>query len=515
MVTKKLCSLLLCICLLCSAVGFAQAEEKADTYTGFKDVTLDLFLNMTWMSNSRMQWTGIIPEAITERTGVKLQTTVCLDDQELGMMMAGGELPDLIFTDKPLDRLSSSKFCYSYNELIEQYGLDWEPDPQLIQNSRLYSGTDDYYMLLTTYYTQEQLNVAHGIPNLPTLLVRDDILDELGNPPMETLDDFMNVLGMVKEKYPDLVPYMPADYSNWGNDCFRAYFHMPSAFDYVEQEDGSIIHYTQDENYEDYVRYLNTMYRKGYTPADAYSLDGSSKNSALTNGQYFSYANCTDGKSYASSNTLQQAVPNGRIGEHDFLSEGDKFYSEGIGWAGVFISKNCKNPEAAIRFMQFMFSEEGKRLSQWGREGIEWTLGADGLPVYSDEWVEASLDMDLMTSKYQRDFYISSDGIVEMEGRIAPLPKELQDYYLQTLKPHIYVCPWLGASVPRGGIDEVNVYNRVAEVSRSGEVSIILSESDEEFERNLETLRSNLEQVGIDKLLTYMTEQAGIYRELY
>lgn len=45
------------------------------------------------------------------------------------------------------------------------------------------------------------------------------------------------------------------------------------------------------------------------------------------------------------------------------------------GWSGMFISKKCKDPEAAIRMIAYMNSEEGQHLALWGREGIEYELG--------------------------------------------------------------------------------------------------------------------------------------------
>ncbi len=36
------------------------------------------------------------------------------------------------------------------------------------------------------------------------------------------------------------------------------------------------------------------------------------------------------------------------------------------------ITKNCKNPEAAVRFIDYMYSEEGSSLLTWGIEGETW-----------------------------------------------------------------------------------------------------------------------------------------------
>jgi len=51
------------------------------------------------------------------------------------------------------------------------------------------------------------------------------------------------------------------------------------------------------------------------------------------------------------------------------------------GWA---ISSNCKNPEAAIRFMDWFFTEEGRRAINFGIEGETYDM-ADGKPIFKDE----------------------------------------------------------------------------------------------------------------------------------
>lgn len=51
------------------------------------------------------------------------------------------------------------------------------------------------------------------------------------------------------------------------------------------------------------------------------------------------------------------------------------------GWA---ISSSCKNPEAAIRYMDWFFSEEGRRAINYGIEGETYNM-VDGKPVFTDD----------------------------------------------------------------------------------------------------------------------------------
>ena len=92
-----------------------QESSASETEGNVQDaVTLDLYLDFTWYPVD--SWTGIIPETLTENGGVYFDVTRSADDSQLGLMIASGELPDVIYTDKEIDRLCDSNLCYSYNE---------------------------------------------------------------------------------------------------------------------------------------------------------------------------------------------------------------------------------------------------------------------------------------------------------------------------------------------------------------------------------------------------------------
>ena len=66
------------------------------TVSADEPVTLDLYLDFTWFPTD--SWTGIIPETLTENGGVTFDVTRSADDSQLGLMIASGDLPDVIFT---------------------------------------------------------------------------------------------------------------------------------------------------------------------------------------------------------------------------------------------------------------------------------------------------------------------------------------------------------------------------------------------------------------------------------
>lgn len=167
---RKLLSLLLCAacvgtlltgCQMTDSTEGASAAaepestaegESAGTENGVEEasagdaVKLDLYIDFTWYPTD--SWSGIIPETLTEKGGVAFDVTRSADDSQLGLMIASGDLPDVIFTSNEIDRLCDSGLCYSYDELIEQYGVDWEPSAERVAIAKTHNANpeDDHFL---------------------------------------------------------------------------------------------------------------------------------------------------------------------------------------------------------------------------------------------------------------------------------------------------------------------------------------------------------------------------------
>ena len=122
---KRLLSVLVFVALS-GAFAFAGGSHEATAAQG-QVKTLKVFINDTWYPTKT--FTGIIPDEITKETGVKLDPTVAVDDQQLGVMIASGSLPDLVYTPGLLDRMSNANVSYDYDSLISKYKVDWNISP--------------------------------------------------------------------------------------------------------------------------------------------------------------------------------------------------------------------------------------------------------------------------------------------------------------------------------------------------------------------------------------------------
>lgn len=491
---KRLVSLVLSICMLMSLTTVTAAADE-------EPVTLTIFIDHTWYPVE--SFTGIIPEYITEKTGVTLDVSVALDTNQLGVMLASGDLPDLIYTQNMVDRCSDPAVAYSYEDLIAQYCSDWQVSEKQLGIARSYSEDGVAYTLLNHYSEKKDWeNVKGAVPMVGSLFLRGDILDALGEKQPTSFDELFELLGKVKAAYPDMTPLKLNE--NWNTLVFR-YLNGISQLEFVPQEDGRYVHFSKDPRYEEMLVFLNKCYLAGYIiPDDPYFVKGST---SIADDKWFATCASTQNSLPSTNATLAKVDPSYYAIEMVPFPESSYITSD-TGWSALFITKSCKNPEAAIKMMQWMFSEEGQSVTQMGREGIEYTLNEEGLPVFSDEWKDAiAQGSDFQNSKYNTWFYFGGSEIVEANSRCATTdPKYVADAYA-VMRERFDNWPWVMAALPKGESDEKIIYDKIEDLRKTSEAKAILAASEEECRAIFADFEKTAEQIGMAELEEYMNEQ--------
>lgn len=176
---KKLLALFLALCMTASLAACgggsdtssgtesgssetSEAVSQGETGSGNESsdevTTLSIYINHSWYGVEKFE--GIIPEAITEATGVVLDPTVAVDQSQLGVMIASGELPDLVYTQELLDRMSDASVSYAYDDLIEEYNVDWEIPETQQGIAKGYSKDGKVYTILNHYFNRDHYRLG-------------------------------------------------------------------------------------------------------------------------------------------------------------------------------------------------------------------------------------------------------------------------------------------------------------------------------------------------------------------
>lgn len=459
---------------------------------------LSLFIDAPWYPVK--EWKGPVAEKITEKTGVKLNVTVATDDKQLPLMIASGDLPDLVFTNANINRMSDSKLSYPWNELIEKYAPDFKIDPTRIAIHTMNDG--NFYTFRNSFATQEEMaqnKYSIGSDGNPGIAVREDILKELGNPPLQSLDDFTKVLGMVKEKYPDMVPLMMD--KEWIEQYFLQQFGTEALLDGWYERDGKVDYAIRQPKMVEFFKFMNSLYRNGYILAENFAF----ANDQIDD-QYV-----TSGKAFAHGYTVTAAdSDNIKIkssgGSFTFkmlpsaLSKDAKVVSTGLGFAGTFITKKNKDPEASIKFIQYLASDEGKKLTMFGVEGEHWTWNDAGYPDLKYN----PTDADFMNGNGIKWWYLYNDGVTE--GMLSYVPGTQKTQALMETKAITTYKPAVGLIQTQPDSKEKTIKTKIDEMIKNEKVKIYLANSEEEAVAKYENMVKTAENMGLQELVDWANE---------
>lgn len=472
-------------------------------------IELTVFLNHTWYDTE--SFTGIIPDEITRRTGIRLVPTKATDYTQLGVLASSGELPDLVFTSQMMDILSDPDISYAYDELIGEYNVDWDVPASAQANAKAFSADDHYYFVFSHTSSNEDWKNTSAVPMVGSMQYRKDMLDELGMDEPANLDELDAVFAAVKEKWPDVTPLVFA-VTTWTLEPFKTWNNCTLQH-FMLNDDGTCDIVAKTQPFKDYLKYCNSMYRNGYINADNFSWESADSAAAMSSGKAFARVGNTQGTNSDILSGLTEIAPDAEIYEMKPLSDYPLINSE-IGWCGTFITRNNKYPEESVRFMQFLFSDEGQRLSQWGREGIEYTLDERGLPVFSDEW-QASIDNNTNTEEYNTNFYFGGSKILEAAARCAVQPEQYQASN-DAIRKSYDNQEWYVYAEPKASDGDYKViFDKMADYVKTGQAKVILSADDAEFDKNYEEFIKQLDAMDVDSLAEFMAPRLSEAKKLF
>lgn len=492
----------------------SSSEKSADiegssVETADKGITdMELYVDFTWFS---YDWVGVIPETLSKNGGVNFNVTHSVKDEQLGTWIASGDLPEIIWTSNEIDRLCSSDLCYSYDELIEKYNIDWEPSSDRVAIARSHNADKDdqhYYTIIQNYNTNDEWHETDGVvPQIASFDYRKDIWEEIGSPSMNTIDEIHDVLLTVHEKYPEM-DIINAASPTWRFGALYAWFGCSNEFLY--EEDGKTVRYRDTiPEFYDLTKFINQLYREGLFTEENVSItqeDGQAAAKAYAGENFLFDTNLRP--THLESHNKELKTQCGDSAEFSCLSIPDdskEIVRANAGWSGVFITKNCKDPEAAIKMIAYLNSEEGRRLALWGREGIDYTLNEKGIPQFSETWQEARQDSDQFHLDYNNEFYMCTTELDEGITYYSGQPSDVLAAYTKN-SDKIVNYPELGIALPTSTSDMGVIRAEINNARSNNIAKLYLAATDEEFEAAYENYMEILKQCGVEELNKYMTE---------
>ncbi|NHN29830.1 extracellular solute-binding protein [Paenibacillus agricola] len=407
-------------------------------------------------TNVHVEWEVVPKSAAAEKLQVKL---------------AGGDLPEVFMsagiTDSQLVAYGSQGLFMPLNDLIDKYAPNVK---KMMKNSPWL----DQYM-----YTPD--GKIYSIPNVgetfhatmpKKMFIYKPWLDKLGLKMPTTTEELYNVLMAFKTKDPngngkaDEIPLSGANGTTNSNNEPESF--IMQSFVYYDKTtylmvDKGLIEFAADKpGYKEGLKYMHKLVQGGLLQPDAFIQD----RKALT-----ALAEDPAGSRLGAGTALywgNMAIDNGPSGRYkDYAAvpilkgpDGQVFgFDRGhVPSAGAFvITRNNKNPEASMRWIDWFFDEHAKLNEGWsdylGQEGVGWKKpdaglkGIDGRPATyqmimpfgtknNNRWTQTA-------PRYQDEAFrmsLAATPEAETEVRLQAITKELYKPYskAEMQVPHMF-----------------------------------------------------------------------------
>ncbi|NEW04981.1 extracellular solute-binding protein [Paenibacillus sp. SYP-B3998] len=310
---------------------------------------------------------------------------------KLPLMVASGEYPDIVsgqITD--FNKFGPQGAFIPLNELIAKQAPNITK--YLVNDKEAKSQTIAFDGNLYSVPMLSAVRTSEGP------LVRQDWLDRLGLPLPETIEDWHTMLKAFKEKDPngdgnnDEVPFSTTDtyYLNFA-DAWGIDLNVDSRW---MQSNGKMIYTPIDPRTKQYLTTMNQWYSEGLFDKELLSRQDKDYQTMIFNNKvgatnhWIGYV--------AGFNDMPEAKKiqgfHFQVTKPPVLNKGDKPLTDRqqqltVPWSWA-ISKSNKNVDATMKLFDYVYSDEGRTLLNFGIEGDTFTKQADGSFKYTDKIVK-------------------------------------------------------------------------------------------------------------------------------
>ncbi|MDG0791533.1 extracellular solute-binding protein [Cohnella ginsengisoli] len=398
--------------------------------------------------------------------------------------------------------MSDGKLSLPYNDIFPKYAPDVKFDPVKVFVNTV--GDGNYYAIRNDFSTEAEWKAnkfAHMM--VPGLALRKDILEEIGNPEIKSLSDLDAVFATVKQKHPEMSPLILNP--NWQRNYFDTQLGAQGGF---VDENGKLIYYLKQDAVRQSMLYMNSLYRNGYVTSENFAYKNESDTEQMMlSGKGFAYT-----WTYSNADRLNA---DGK-GKYPFVNIAEplgpkaSIVSTGTGGLGVYVTKDNKNVEASVRFLKYMFSEEGWRLGEWGVEGQDWTMNAEGYPEFKYD----PQNMDTIKAKGVYWWGVPWESGVGMALSSYKAGSETTRQGEQYDKI-ISFNPAIGMINPDTDSPEQVIRTNIDNMVKTEQTKVYLAPSEAEANKAFDDMLKKADKMGIDKLEAWANSQYGPYKEKY
>ncbi len=308
-----------------------------------------------------------------------------------------------------------------------------------------------------------------------------------------------------------MIPVGCTEFNEIGCDSFDNYLMDFLAVPYVDKK-GNAIDRIKNKDYIMWLKTYNQLARKGLLKDEIFIDTRTQMSEKIGNGQYFcmiyQYTDMADQEKMLYANnpdSIYIAVDGPKN------SKGDDYTLPGTsinGWTVTLISKNCKNPDKAIKLLTYLISEEGQKMTWLGVEGKTWDYNTEGIPEMKD-----SVKKILYTDRNEFDQEYGADScywMMQNDAMASEWIKDDKNNPVTQLKQWTYpYTTYVGQyTITFDADSEIGkIKNEVDSIWGKTLPRLLLAKSDAEFESIYNSFIKERYNKGYKKVLNALTEK--------
>lgn len=390
-----------------------------------------------------------IGKFIKEKTGITIKEEFPVggsDTDVYALMVASDEYPDLVMPGGSTGKLVDAGALIDLRPLIEKYGPNIKKVYGEYYNRLRWSKDDD------AIYTLSLTGVGHTYFDSGSgFQLQHQVLEAAGYPKIKTVKDYEAAIKAYIEKNPKTADGQPniglsLNGGEWQilisatNPAFLATGAPDDGEFFINQDTyEAIMHYQRPEERE-YFRWLNHMNDIGLLDKESFVQKYDQYKAKIASGrvlglidQNWDYGQAenalkAEGK-FASTYARFPVTLNDTYKDHTFASPG---YLPAL---GIGITKDAQDPVRLIKFLDYLASDEGQVLLNWGIEGKHYNV-VDGKRVIPADVLEQKTNDNNKFTKTTGigNYNLSArygDGVKDPSGNYytTTFPEQIQATY--------------------------------------------------------------------------------------
>jgi putative aldouronate transport system substrate-binding protein len=355
---------------------------------------------------------------VKEETNITIEQETWTGPESLALAIASGDMPDL-FTVFPQDaqKYGMQGAFLDLSEHMDKLPslkkfLDSKPD---VAERMTSPGGEMYHVL----------NDGTGASNLMVWFYRDDVFAKHNLQPPTTWDELYETAKTLKELYPDSYPFS----FRHGVSTLNSFGPQFGVYPYMYEDPGTgkIKYGVTDPGFKVMIEYLNKFYQEKLIPQDWLSMDYKAWTQQVATDktfmtiQYIVQIEIMNSQLQNGAHLKFMAPPLG-AGEKAYIPKAD------FETYGIAVSSKTKNLDAALRYIDFIYSDKGKDILSWGKEGESYTI-EDGKRKFLPQFKEPNdlrKELGLMTS--------AAYGVADFEASLSLSNENEQYSYTEAMK---------------------------------------------------------------------------------